>query len=496
MADIGHVTIAGAGPGDPGLITVAAAKALAEADVVVFDALANRALLRNSRAGALLIDAGKRAGDHTLTQREIEAVLLLHARAGMRVLRLKGGDPFVFGRGGEEALACARAGVPFTIIPGITSAIAAPAYAGIPLTHRGVARNFVVITGEGRDKDAPERWNVAAAADTVVILMGAATLEANVFALIAAGKERSTPVACIQWGTHAKQRVVTGDLETIARVAQATRLGSPMVVVVGEVVRLAEEIGWHAIGPLAGRSIVVTRARDQASGLVALLEGLGADVVEAPVIRTTQLDPNPELAGAIETLPPGGWIVLASARGVEALFATVKSRVRDARSLAPFRIAAIGEATTEALARFGLRADFVPSRASGDALGAQLPLDGAPVLIVGSNRSRDELADGLRLRGADVRTVIGYLTQEGTLDGETLEQVLSADAITFTSSSTVANLQGALAGRALPPETRLLSIGPRTSATLRERFGRVDGVAREATIAALVATTVEALAWE
>lgn len=496
MADFGHVTIAGAGPGDPGLITVAAAKALAEAEVVIFDALANPILLRTTRPGAILIDAGKRSGDHTLSQREIEALIVSHARAGLRVLRLKGGDPFVFGRGGEEALACARAGIPFTIIPGVTSAIAAPAYAGIPVTHRGVARNFAVITGDAGDEDAPGRWRSAAAADTVVILMGAATLEANMLALIAVGKPPSTPVACIQWGTHAKQRVVSGEVESIARIVTEARLGSPMVVVVGDVVRLAEEIGWHSVGPLAGRRIVVTRARDQASGLVALLEGLGADVIEAPVIRTTLVEPNPELVKAIESMAPGAWIVLASGRGVEALVAAVQSRGRDARSLAHLRIAAIGEATATALALFGIRADFVPKPSTSAALAAQLPLDGGPVLILASNLSGEQLANGLRIRGASTRTVVGYLTGEETLDEPALELVHRADAITFTSSSTVVNLHRALAGHIVPPETRLLSIGPRTSATLKATFGRVDGVAREATIGALAATVVEALAWE
>ena len=492
----GHVTIAGAGPGDPGLITVAAARALAEADVVVFDALANRALLRGAKPDATLIDAGKRSGDHTLTQAEIETLLIEYARAGKRVLRLKGGDPFVFGRGGEEAQACARAGVSFTVVPGVTSAVAAAAYAGIPVTHRGLARNFLVITGDERGGTEGERWTAAASADTVVILMGAATLEANMASLVAAGKPPSTPAACIQWGTHPGQRVLVGEVGTIAGIAREAGIGSPLVTVVGHVVGLAAEIGWYRAGPLAGRRVVVTRARDQASGLAARFEVLGAEVVEAPVLTTRLLEPNPALANALDGMAHGGWIAVTSAHGVDALFATLKTMGRDARGLAGMRIAAVGAATAAGLEQFGIRADFVPSRATSETLAAELPVGGAPVVIIGSTLSGPEFEGGLRGRGANVIAVVGYETGLVPLDAATLERVLPAEAITFTSSSTVTNFHRSLVGRPLAAGAKLVSIGPKTSTRAKELFGRVDGEAKEPTIEALVAATVEALAWE
>ena len=263
METIGHITIAGAGPGDPGLLTVAAGRAIATADVIVYDALANPALLRGARRGAELIDVGKRAGAHTLPQEQIEALLIREARAGKQVLRLKGGDPFVFGRGGEEAQACARAGVSFTVIPGVTSAIAGPAYAGIPITHRDLSRGFLVITGDERGSETID-WEAAARADTLVILMGASTLAANMDRLCAAGREAATPAACIQWATRSTQRVVVGTVASIAEEATRAGLSAPLITVVGEVVRLSGEIGWFKAGPLAGRSVVVTRATTRA----------------------------------------------------------------------------------------------------------------------------------------------------------------------------------------------------------------------------------------
>ena len=278
----GHVWIVGAGPGDPGLITVAGMRALEAADAVVYDALAPHELLRCAPSSAELINAGKRAGRHEMRQQETNALIVSLAQQGKRVVRLKGGDPFVFGRGGEEALACKLAGVPFTVVPGITSAIAAPAYAGIPVTHRGMASNVLVVTASDAADGGGTDWGFAARADTLLILMGAANLAVNMDELMAAGKPPETPAACVRWGTRADQQVVRGRVGDIATRAAAASLGSPIVTVVGPVAELADELSWFEPGPLAGRKIVVTRARTQASQLADMLRALGATVVEAP----------------------------------------------------------------------------------------------------------------------------------------------------------------------------------------------------------------------
>ncbi len=496
VADIGHVWLAGAGPGDPGLITVAAAQALAHADVVVFDALANPVLLRGARRDAELIDAGKRAGRHGKTQDEIEALIVERARAGKRVLRLKGGDPFVFGRGGEEALACAAAGVPFTIIPGVTSAIAAPAYAGIPVTHRGLSSGFMVVTGNEAGDSGPQiDWAAAAHADTLLILMGAASLEQNMRDLVAAGRDPDTPAACVQWGTRHDQRSVIGTVGTVAGQAAEAGAGSPMVTVVGPVVSLADAIAWFRPAQLAGRSVVVTRSRDQASGLVRTFESLGADVLEAPAFAANVRESAPELAEGVAATPD--WIVVSSANGVAALFACLGRAGKDARALHGSRIAAVGEATAGALASNGLRADFIPSRATGEALGLELPLERSEtVLLVASNRTGPELAERLRSRGAVKTTAIGYDTVAVPLSEEDCARIAVADAITFAAASTVGNLWAALGDHRVSPATKLVSIGPRTSAALVETFGRVDAEAQTPGIDALVAATVEELRWE
>ena len=496
MDVIGHVTIAGAGPGDPGLLTVAAARILATADVVVYDALANRALLRGARPDAELVDVGKRAGAHTLTQAAIEALLIREARAGKQVLRLKGGDPFVFGRGGEEAQACARACIAFTIIPGVTSAIAGPAYAGIPITHRELSRGFLVITGDDRSGETVD-WAAAARADTLVILMGASTLKANMDRLAAAGRDPSTPVACIQWATRSTQRVAIGTVGSISEDAKRAGLSSPMVTVVGDVVHLSREIDWFRTGPLAGRSIVVTRATARSSGLVERLEALGAEVYEAPTIRTVIRDRNPELEAAFAAPVSGeSWVVLSSLPGVEALFSALSGAGFDARALAGWRVAAVGLASAEALRGRGITPDFVPSHASGAALATELPLVAdANVLLLSSSLSDGELASALRERRCVVAEVAAYDTVQEDLDVSTIDNILAADAITFTSASTVTNLHRALGGRTLFQGTKLVSIGPRTSEALVALFGRVDAEANEPGLDGLVAAIVRALPW-
>jgi uroporphyrinogen III methyltransferase/synthase len=496
MTASGHAWIVGAGPGDPGLITVAGMRALAEADVVLYDALASPALLRGMREGAELVYVGKRSGQHAMTQEAISAAIVRYARQGKRVVRLKGGDPFVFGRGSEEALACRAAGVPFTIVPGITSAIAAAAYAGIPVTHRGVASNFLVVTGNdaGEAEGAAVDWEFAAKADTLVILMGAASLARNMASLAKAGKPPGTPVACVRWGTRADQEVVTGTIATIAGIASERGLTSPIVTLVGEVASLAEELAWFQQGPLAGRRIVVTRARTQSSDLAAKFEALGAYVVEAPVIAVRPLPGNLPLAEAVGSR--WDWIVFTSANGVEAFFGALDAINRDVRALHTTKVAAVGAATAETLVRRGVRADFVPAKATSESLAEEIDgVRGARILLPVSTLTGDRLAEALRKRGGLVEQVDAYETAAQPLDEERRREVLAADAITFTSASTARNLRDALGGSPLPESTKLVSIGPQTSAAMFEAFGRVDVEAPEPGLDALVQAVLEALPW-
>ncbi|MBA4179590.1 MAG: uroporphyrinogen-III C-methyltransferase [Anaerolinea sp.] len=491
----GHVWIVGAGPGDPGLLTVAGAAALARAEVVLYDALSSPALLRGVPAEAELVYVGKRAGQHAMKQEEMNTLLVAHARRGRRVVRLKGGDPFVFGRGSEEALACRAAGVPFTIVPGISSAIAAPAYAGIPVTHRGLAANFMVITGnDAGTENSGTDWAVAARADALVILMGVSTLAQDMELLRGAGKPAETPVACIRWGTRPDQRVLRGTIGTIAGLAAEAGLESPVVTVVGAVAALAGDLAWFEPGPLAGKSIVVTRARTQSSDLAARFEALGAYVVQAPAIRVRLLPGN--ITNDERVSSRWDWIVFASQNGVESFFAALRQGRRDARTLGTTQVAAIGEATTAALLANGIVPDFQPSRATSAVLAAELPrVSGARIFLPSSSLADDQLAQALRKRGGHVEQVAAYETLPEPLDDERLRQVLSADAITFTSASTARNLRAALGEAQVPASTKLVSIGEQTSDAVRECFGRLDAQADEASLDALVAATREALPW-
>ncbi|MCC7363342.1 MAG: uroporphyrinogen-III C-methyltransferase [Dehalococcoidia bacterium] len=490
----GHVFIVGAGPGDPGLVTVAGVRAIGAADVVLYDALSAPALLRHARPGAELVYVGKRAGQHALPQEAIEALIVRRALEGATVCRLKGGDPFVFGRGGEEALACRRARVPFTVVPGVTSAIAAPAYAGVPVTHRDLAASFLVVTGNesGDDGETTIDWHAAARAETLVILMGVATLEANMARLVAAGLDPATPVACVRWGTRPDQEVLRGTVATIADEARRVGLKSPVVTVVGAVATLADELAWFEPGPLAGKRIVVTRARAQASDLAAMLEALGAYVVEAPVIT---VHPRPENIATDCVSGCWDWIVFTSANGVDAFFQALDGAGLDTRSLGGVKVAAVGEATAGALRARGVRPDFVPSRATSEMLAAELPrVHGARVYLPVSSLTDDRLSQALRKRGAHVDQVAAYENVPEALDAERLRGVLEADAVAFTSASTARNLRAALGDAELPAGARLVSIGAQTSASVREHFGRVDREAVEPTLDALVAAIREVLA--
>ncbi|HEX6310302.1 MAG TPA: uroporphyrinogen-III C-methyltransferase [Acidimicrobiia bacterium] len=483
------VYLVGAGPGDPGLITVRGADALARADVVVYDRLVARSLLDLAPPGAERISVGKAPGRVEMSQPDINALLVERGSREGTVVRLKGGDPFVFGRGGEEADALAAAGVAFEVIPGITSAIAAPAYAGIPVTHRGASTHVTIVTGHEDPAKATSAvdWEaLARAGGTLVILMGAGRIGDIASRLVAGGLDPETPVAAVRNGTRADQHTVRATLATIA----GAGVEAPSAVVVGAVAAL--DLSWFEARPLFGRRVVVTRAREQASGLRARLEDLGAEVVELPAIEIEPVELSlPELSRY-------AWLVLTSANGVTALFQRgLGPAGRDARALAGVRVAAIGPGTAAALARYGIRPDLVPERFVAEALLDAFPAPpagGARVLLARAEQARDVLPEGLEAKGYDVDVLAVYRTVTATPDPDAVARVRSGavDAITFTSSSTVTNLCDLL-GAVPDPQPLVASIGPVTSRTALERGFRVDVEADEHTIDGLVDALVGAL---
>lgn len=482
------VYLVGAGPGDPGLLTVRGAELLRACDVVVFDRLANPELVELVPEATLRIFVGKAPGAVEMTQDAINAVLVQHGRAGREVVRLKGGDPFVFGRGGEEAEALVAAGVPFEVVPGITSAIAAAAYAGIPVTHRGVSTHFTVVTGH--EDPAKGRTDVdwdalARVGGTLVILMGVGNLREIARRLIDGGCSPDTPVAAVRNGTRADQDTVRG---TLATIADAT-VRAPSAIIVGDVAAL--HLAWFERRPMFGRSVVVTRAREQASELRTKLEALGAEVIELPSIAIEPI--------AVELPPFDGyeWIVFTSANGVIAFFERgLAGASLDARALAGLRVAAIGPGTAAALEARGIRPDLIPERFVAESLLDAFPAPqraGAGVLIARAEQARDVLPVGLAERGYEVEVLPVYRTGPARPDPRAVERVRNGgvDAITFTSSSTVANLCD-LVGALSDPQPLVASIGPITSRTATERGLRVDVEAAEHTIDGLVAALLGA----
>ena len=467
----GTVYLVGAGPGDPGLITRRALDLIAEADVILYDRLIPAGALDNARPDADLRYVGKRPGEPAVGQDEISRTLIELARAGRSVVRLKGGDPFVFGRGGEEAQALAEAGIPFEVVPGVTAGVAAPAYAGIPVTHRDDASAVAFVTGH-EDPDKPESaldWTALAAfPGTLVLYMGVRNLEAIAEALIQAGRSADQPAAVVAHGTRPEQRTVTGALGDIAAKAAEAGLEPPAVTIVGEVARLRDELAWFERRPLQGRSVVVTRARAQASELAARLRTLGAEAIEAPAIRIQPRE-SEELDRALEGIEDYSLLCLTSPNGAALLAEGLMRRGRDARSLAGTVVAAIGPGTAAELARFGIGADVIPERSVAEALAEALqdtPVDGRRVLVARAAEARDVLPDALRERGAEVDVVTLYETRAERLPEDRLDAIRRADYVTFTSSSTVRYFMSAVGG--VPDGTRVVSIGPVTSATARE----------------------------
>ncbi len=571
----GRVFLVGAGPGDPGLLTARALELIARADTILYDRLIPAEALEGARADAELLFVGKQGGGKSVPQEQTEALMVERARAGKVVVRLKGGDPFVFGRGGEEALTLRAAGIPFEVVPGITAGVAATAYAGIPVTHRGLASAVALITGHTRtdgarteagdagqgeagdagqgeagdagqgeagdagqgeagdagqgeagdagqgeasdagrgagDGEAEEAegkqegpkgegevtaldWPALAAfPGTLVFYMGVRQLPHIAASLIAAGRPPSEPAAIVERGTLPHQRTVTGTLATIAERARAQEIRAPSITVVGAVAGLATELAWRAPQPLSGRTVAVTRARAQTSGLARRLRELGAEVVQAPVIRIQPLaDGGTGLQSPPLDLSQYDLVCLTSPNGVAQLFKRLAQSGRhpaDARALAGARVAAIGPGTALALAEHGIAADIVPERYVAESLVealAELPVRHA--LIARAREARDVLPDALRARGAEVDVLELYETVAEPLSPPALAAARAADYITFTSSSTVRFFLEAAGGSAdLSPSTRIVSIGPVTSATLREHDLEPDVEAADHDIDGLVA---------
>ena len=480
------VFLVGAGPGDPGLLTVRGAEVLQRADVVVYDRLSVEALLEVAPAGAEHISVGKAPGRVTMSQDDINALLVERGRSGATVVRLKGGDPFVFARGGEEAAALAEAGVPFEVVPGISSAIAVPAYAGIPVTLRHSSTSFTVVTGHEDPSvgdDGTVDWRaVAQLGGTVVILMGVARIARIASELMAGGLAPDTPAAAVRWGTRPEQSTVRATLATIAD----QPLETPSVIVVGEVA--AVDLAWFERRPLFGRRIVVTRTRQQAPELVAALRAAGAEPVEVPVIALEDpADGGAALRKAVAGLGGYDWVVVTSPNGARRLLGAIDDIGADARAFAGARLAAIGPGTAGVLAEAGLRADIVPDRFVAESLLAALPpppSGGGRVLLARAEVARDVLPDGLRAAGWDVEVVDAYRSVAATLGDAERAAAASAEIVTFTSSSTVERFLDLVGPAAVPPV--VACIGPVTAATARARGLVVDIEAGTHTTAGLV----------
>jgi uroporphyrinogen III methyltransferase / synthase len=495
MMKRGKVYIIGAGPGDPRLITLRGAECIRDADVIIYDHLVSPGILLHAGERALRIYAGKQGGDHTLSQEEINRRLVEEAGRGNVVARLKGGDPFIFGRGGEEAEVLRKAGIPFEIIPGVTSAVAVPAYAGIPLTHRNHTSTVAFVTGhEDPTKEKSDiDWEALAGIGTLVFLMGVKNLQAIAENLIRCGKRPETPAALIRRGTTPDQETLTGTLADIAQKAGERRFAPPAILVVGAVVGLRDGMNWFETKPLFGRGIVVTRPEAQAEGLSELLWDRGARVIPFPVIRIAPPESWAPLDQALDRLENYSWIVFTSANGVSSFFRRLRERGSDIRDLKGIRIATIGPATSAAIGAMGLRVDLVPEEFISEGVVRAFTgedLRGCRILLPRAEEARDIIPEGLEKMGAKVDVVTAYRTVRSDRDASELTPLLEAgkvDVITFTSPSTVTHFLGIM-GPAfrLPPHVRIACIGPVTAEAVRKAGLTVDILQERYTIPELV----------
>lgn len=461
------VYLVGAGPGDPELITVKARRLLENADCILYDHLASADLLTLAPVSAERIYVGKKKAEHALSQEEICALLVERGKRGLNVVRLKGGDPFLFGRGGEEAEALADAGVPFEVVPGVTSPLGIAAYTGVPLTHRDHTSVVTFITGHAVFKID---WSKVGTSETLVIFMGLSHFDEIASRVIAGGRSSETPAMAVRWGTRPDQEVVIGTLETLPGLIHQHALKPPATIIIGEVVRLHGKLNWYEKLPLFGQRIVVTRAREQAGALADLLHNLGAKAIELPTIEIQPAEDYAPLDNAIANLRDYGWLIFTSANGVRFFLERLDKSKSDLRSIGG-RICAIGPATQDALERFHLKVDCIAKEYVAEGLIEALvayDLTGARILIARAAVARDLLPTELARRGAQVDVVEAYRTVAPLDLAQRAAGVLARkpDWITFTSSSTVQNLIDAVGVEALR-EVQCASIGPITSATLR-----------------------------
>jgi uroporphyrinogen III methyltransferase / synthase len=503
MPERGIVYLVGAGPGDPGLITVKGLECIRKAEVLVYDRLAGRRLLTFAPSGCEMIYVGKLPDRHTLRQEEINQLLVNKALEGKVVTRLKGGDPYVFGRGGEEAELLVENNVPFEVVPGITSAIAVPAYAGIPVTHRDYTSSFAVITGHedpAKDESSIAWDKLATATGTLIFLMGVANLPFIVEKLCQNGRDSSTPVALIRWGTRPEQEVLTGTLDDIVKKVEEARFSSPAIIIVGEVVKLRDTLSWFEQKPLFGKRVVVTRSRQQASELSRRIEELGGEAFEFPSIEIEDPVDFGPLDEAISGMDSYDWLIFTSVNGVDSFFRRLRHHNRDIRNLKDARICAIGPKTKERLEEMYLHVEYVPEEYRAEAILAGLRdklSPGERVLLPRADIAREILPVTLRQMGAHVDNVTAYRTVRGGGEAALLREFLDENMIhcvTFTSSSTVKNFVDLLGADDIPrllKGVKLASIGPITSAAARDLGLTIDMEAGEYTIDGLVAALAD-----
>ena len=496
MDSAAKVYLVGAGPGDPGLLTLRGRDLLQEADLVLFDPMVDERVLRHVRDGAELVDIGTWPGGGPPTQQEVNAFLVKHAREGKTAVRLKSGDPFVLGRGEEEAEALATAKLPFEIVPGVSSAVAAPVYAGIPLTYPGLAASFTIVSG-GEDPSTEESlidWRaLATGPGTLVVLMGWESLPGIVDVLRTEGMAAETPAALVEWGTEPRQRTVVGVLSDILSRGRKAGLRLPVVAIFGKVVALRDRMRWYDNQPLSGKRIMVTRSSSQADELTDLLAREGAESVELACIQVQPLEDDSPLRDAAVRLGRYRWVVFTSVNGVDAFWRALEGCGMDARAFGGVRVAAIGPATARSLARRGIDADYVPAEYVAEALLEGLGPHvhpGDTVLIPRAEGAREVLVEGLRARGVTVDALVAYCTTLPQTSGDRARRLLrddTIDVVTFASSSTVRNLVALLQGDArLLERTLVACIGPATAATAEELGLRVDIRASEYTLPGLV----------
>jgi uroporphyrinogen III methyltransferase/synthase len=498
----GKVYLVGAGPGDPGLITLKAIECIKEADVVVYDYLANKKFLEYARERAEIIYVGKVGGAHTLPQEEINKLIIEKAKKGKVIARLKGGDPFIFGRGGEEAEEILQAGIAYEVVPGVTAGVAAAAYAGIPLTHRDFTTTVAFITGhEDPTKDESNiYWDkISTGIGTLVFYMGIGNLEPNMRKLIENGRSPDTPVALIRWGTTSAQETIVGTIADIAEKAKAAKLKAPAITVVGGVVSLRDKLRWFDKRPLFGKKIIVTRSREQASDFSILLEKYGAEPIEFPTIETVPPKDWKDIDRAIKNIPKYDWAVFTSVNGVKYFIERLKKKGKDIREFKGVKICAIGPATAMAIEGLGIRVDLLPKEYRAESIIEGLgknKIKGKRFLLPRAMKAREVLPEEIKRLGGKVDIIAAYRTvkpKERTDEIRKMFQEKRIDVVTFTSSSTVENFVNMFKKGEIPAllsETKVACIGPITKDTATVLGIKTDIMPAKYTIPALTEAIV------